>query len=162
MKEIYIVTGGSYSDYHIDSVFKDKDEAIKYAKVMQNTHGDDFRVENYSFKTEELLTVQIVKINATKFMHNDNYKFELDVLEVIDEGDNTHETDIYVNDSSGYSDIDLIRKLTRTDIDLEKLFRKIVEDYFFMVEANWNHYKEWSSRTELTNKMNELIDSELS
>ena len=43
--KIYVVTSGSYSDYHINKVFTDKDKAYEYAEWHNHWDGTD--VEEY-------------------------------------------------------------------------------------------------------------------
>lgn len=71
MKKIYIVTGGTYSDYHICEVFSSKEKAKEYIKKrleIENTceysfHNDYFRIEEYeidrSVDLAEEITVDI-------------------------------------------------------------------------------------------------------
>jgi hypothetical protein len=51
MKEIYIVTKGTYSSYSIYGVFEDKDIADEYAAQISDSY-DQGRVEPHKIKTE--------------------------------------------------------------------------------------------------------------
>lgn len=51
-KPIYIVTAGSYSDYHIERVFENKTKAEAYAEIYNKTQqydSDKAEVEEYAF-----------------------------------------------------------------------------------------------------------------
>ena len=46
--KIYIVTGGDYSDYHIDAIFSTKKKAVEYLQQK----GDYYRIETHSVDSE--------------------------------------------------------------------------------------------------------------
>lgn len=48
-RDIYIVTVGEYSDYHIAEVFSDFDEAEKFAELhSKGKYNDEYYVETYT------------------------------------------------------------------------------------------------------------------
>ena len=52
---VYVVTTGSYSDYHIEAVFHDKEQAELFC-ATHGIHGDDieeYDTEEYTSTTEE-------------------------------------------------------------------------------------------------------------
>lgn len=53
MATVYIVTAGEYSDYRIERVFLDKDNAYKYRDLM-NSKYDDYRVEEYDTSDDDI------------------------------------------------------------------------------------------------------------
>lgn len=52
MDKIYIVTSGSYSDYHIEAVFKDKAKAEAYCKCHE-----DCEIEVFNFSDDNIYTI---------------------------------------------------------------------------------------------------------
>lgn len=56
MSKVYIVTAGSYSDYHILGAFLDKDKAERYVEIHDNnrTYYDWLNVEEYNLLDESL------------------------------------------------------------------------------------------------------------
>ena len=44
---IYIVTDGTYSDYHIEAVFSELDKAEKYLAELKQMSNDDPRIEEW-------------------------------------------------------------------------------------------------------------------
>ena len=47
MSKVYIVTQGAYSDYGIDSVFSNKEQAEKRALLIADQYDEDAYVEEY-------------------------------------------------------------------------------------------------------------------
>lgn len=47
MKEVYIVTNGTYSDYHIESVFSDREKAEKYLEELKKISNDNPQIEEW-------------------------------------------------------------------------------------------------------------------
>lgn len=54
MEKIYIVTSGSYSDYHIVAVFSEKEKADLYLDKMLSGRYDDEDVEEWGVDVEEV------------------------------------------------------------------------------------------------------------
>lgn len=50
MKKVYIITSGEYSDYTIKAVFSTREKAEEYV----DTHGSDYRIEEYSVDDEQV------------------------------------------------------------------------------------------------------------
>lgn len=46
-KEIYVVTEGSYSDYHICGVFTDKEKAENFVNIYNRFSGEYAEIETY-------------------------------------------------------------------------------------------------------------------
>ena len=60
--EIYVVTAGSYSDYHIQYVFTDKEKAQKYVDLHSNDSWDTPEIEIYESIEEDLNEIKCVAI----------------------------------------------------------------------------------------------------
>ena len=45
--KVYIVTSGSYSDYHIDEVFTDREQAYLYCAARNTAESGYYEVEEY-------------------------------------------------------------------------------------------------------------------
>lgn len=54
---VYIVTSGDYSDYHIVAVFMSRDEAKAYIcdEIESSKYRDDFRIEEYEVGSDKHL-----------------------------------------------------------------------------------------------------------
>lgn len=52
MNEVYIVTAGDYSDYHIEAVFKDREKAEAYCKYHK-----DCEIEDFGFSDDNIYTI---------------------------------------------------------------------------------------------------------
>lgn len=74
--KVYIVTSGSYSDYHIDEVFTDRKQAYLYCAARNTGINGEYEVEEYDTDTSKLESRKspnrvwfgrIQHINARKF-----------------------------------------------------------------------------------------------
>jgi hypothetical protein len=60
MNKVYIVTSGTYSDYAIEEVFDNREDAEKYICLHDNDSYLDMRVEEYDiYKNAELKNVKV-------------------------------------------------------------------------------------------------------
>lgn len=60
MNKVYIVTSGTYSDYAIEEVFDNREDAEKYICLHDNESYLDMRVEEYDiYKNAELKNVKV-------------------------------------------------------------------------------------------------------
>lgn len=60
MDKVYIVTSGEYSDYGIDEVFDNREDAEKYVCLHKRNILDDLRIEEYDIcKNAELDNVKV-------------------------------------------------------------------------------------------------------
>ena len=60
MSKVYIVTQGAYSDYGIDSVFSNKEQAEKRALLIADQYNEDAYVEEYEID-EIVVTGDVIK-----------------------------------------------------------------------------------------------------
>lgn len=59
MNEVYIVTAGDYSDYHIEAVFKDKTKAEAYCKCHRDCEIEEFDFsDEYIYHTFNYVRIQ--------------------------------------------------------------------------------------------------------
>ena len=72
MKRVYIVTSGSYSDYHIGKVFSDREKANMYSLL-----DPDRRVEEYYMDDVELNTSKRYLLISYDYRHNYGHEFTL-------------------------------------------------------------------------------------
>ena len=69
MNEVYIVTAGDYSDYHIEVVFKDREKAEAYCKCHQ-----DCEIEDFGFSDDNIYTIfNYVRIQYNIYLNRDLY-----------------------------------------------------------------------------------------
>lgn len=60
--KVYVITSGRYSDYHIDAVSLDKDEAEAICATLNNKRDDDFcDVEEYDTEDIKVKTQNEIK-----------------------------------------------------------------------------------------------------
>lgn len=95
MKEIYLVTQGSYSDYGVRGVFEDKDLATEYAAQISNKY-EAARVD-----TRQIMTELIAPINYR------GYTVTMDIDGNTDEVENDEVGDLNVDNS--YPDLEFDR-----------------------------------------------------
>lgn len=68
MTRVYVVTEGSYSDYHIVAIFSDKNNADIYAALINSTRGrDGAEVEEWDVDDVKIDTRQKIIHYATVF-----------------------------------------------------------------------------------------------
>ncbi|KOS61565.1 hypothetical protein FJQ98_15925 [Lysinibacillus agricola] len=152
MKEVYVVTYGTYSDYGIDCIFTDLEKANKYVKLQNNGGSDDYRIETYPLDQVVIDSVKIIKVYAEKELNNDDYKFKYEIVDVINEDFNINRTRVSVKDYSHKksSNITLRRKFKGDEIGIVNKYKKVVEDYFFKIESNWDIYKSYEGEESIS------------
>ena len=93
MNKVYIVTSGTYSDYAIEEVFDNREDAEKYICLHDNDSYLDMRVEEYDiYKNAELKNVKvhygiyfIMRENGINFFDivYDNKPIETNIKDVV-------------------------------------------------------------------------------
>ena len=96
MKEIYLVTQGSYSDYGVRGVFEDKDLATEYAAQISNKY-EAARVD-----TRQIMTELIAPIGYR------GYTVTMDIDGNTDEVENDEVGDLNVDNSYPDMEFDLL------------------------------------------------------
>ena len=147
---IYVVTSGSYSDYHIEQVFLNKEKAEEYIeKFNKATVYDEARLEEYeTFDENKAEAVDYIWIRATKILGDDDIKYvEIDYdVDFVQDGVFNKNTYFDVTDKRMYpsgvsrSEISIRRKLDKTvskDV-IELKYKKVLQDMFFMIESNFD------------------------
>lgn len=128
MNEIYIVTAGDYSDYHIEAIFKDKEKAEAYCKCHK-----DCGIEDFDFSDDNIYTV----FNYVKIQYNIYLNRDLDNNLYIQFGRLTKEDDDYldrneeyVNVYSDWLSIVIIRKLPEVydEDEIREKYTKALHD----------------------------------
>jgi hypothetical protein len=130
-KSIYIVTEGSYSDYHIERVFSRKEAAEKYIQNECQTGSiEEFRLEdNYTQLQKYIVTVTDDHNNVT---FKERVVFERSNWD--DHGNywRTVGTDIY--------HFIVVIPISRASSDLAL---KIVQDWYTQIKAMNLEFKDW-------------------
>ncbi len=82
---VYIVTSGSYSDYHIDRVFLSENKAHEYLKWAMNGHGyvEDFETSDDKFDDELKGKIIIYAI----YYFDEGFEYIHDYVDGLDEPD---------------------------------------------------------------------------
>lgn len=71
MSKVYIVTSGSYSDYGIDRVFKDKRKAeIWCAEKNTKYEWDEYRIEEYEYSDDKMEYREDIELVYRFFVHS--------------------------------------------------------------------------------------------
>lgn len=163
-KEIYVVTVGCYSDYGIDKIFTKKEDADEYCRIINQSGRaweDDARVETYPLDDVELTTRKVICIQATKAKWKDDYTFDYKIIDMLDEDRSAIRRSwlsVANYDHRKESGITLHRPFTGHEEQLVKKSKRIVEDYFFMIEANWDFFVESANEKILQSKIEEDMD----
>lgn len=162
IKEIYIVTSGSYSDYGIDEVFTNKEKAEDYVRLKNNDSSmwDDYRVETYLVDGVSFDTTKIIEVKASKTKFEDDYSFDYEIVDILTNDGDVKKTWISISNYSSRkeSHVTLRRKFVGNEDDFIKKCKRIVEDYFFMIESNWDFFSEFRNVDNLQPKLEEDID----
>ncbi|MFJ3388811.1 hypothetical protein [Lysinibacillus sp. NPDC086135] len=161
MKEVYVITCGCYSDYGIECIFTDIDKANKYVELKNNSGGDEYRVEVYPLDEIVFDSSKIIEVKAMKELNNDEYEFNYKIIDVVDEDFDVNRTWVDVEDYSHKksSKITLRRKFKGDEINVVNKYKKVIEDYFFKVEANWDLYKTYEGRKLIEAETKNNVDS---
>lgn len=162
IKEIYIVTSGSYSDYGIDEVFTNKEKAEDYVRLKNNDSSmwGGYRVETYLVDEVSFNTTKIIEVKASKTKFEDDYSFDYEIIDILADSDDRR-TSLYVNnyERRKESHVMLRRKFVGDEDNFIKKCKRIVEDYFFMIESNWDFFAEFRNLDSLQPKLEEDIDA---
>ena len=97
MKEIYLVTQGSYSDYGVRGVFVDKELATEYAAQITNKY-DAARVETRSIMTELIAPIGYRGYQVTMDIDGNTDELEPTGVGKWDEDDSYAENEYALND----------------------------------------------------------------
>lgn len=165
LKEVFVVTRGEYSDYGIDCIFTDKVKAEKYAELKNNNDNDGwYGVETYPLDKIDVSQATVIKVHASKEMYEDDYEFEYQIVNVVDNEDSDNVT--YISNyeytyGSKSSSIELVRKVKGSTNEeyIVKKYKKVIEDLFFKIESNWEFYKTREGKQELQTPLEKEVDS---
>ena len=109
METVYIVTSGSYSDYGIDAVFKDKSKAELYCSCHR-----DCQIEEYNLSDNDILTPfnsVVIRFNIIRKNKKERIDFQFQHLAKEDAIFYTKNLDdVFVHDK-GWMSITLYRRL---------------------------------------------------
>lgn len=95
--KIYVVTAGSYSDYHIEKIFTNKDKAEEFAKWCYDSNGVD------EWDTEDELDVGKYYQISVQYRVYDNGKSEMPIVSVWNRAsDDSHSNYIHLSDYHKY------------------------------------------------------------
>lgn len=128
MNEVYIVTAGEYSDYHIEAVFKDKAKAEAYCKCHK-----DCEIEDFDFSDDNIYTVfNYVRIQYSIYLNRDldnNLYIQFGRLTKEDDG-YLDQNEEYVNVYGDWLSIVIIRKLPEVydEDEIREKYTKVLHD----------------------------------
>lgn len=135
MDKVYIITAGSYSDYHIVAVFDNKDKAYAFSELYDrksNALDDDCsRVEEYIIGADTSIADKILYCAV---MHDDgsisafrHYAFRLNILDYVSSINNVREED--------YNILSCLIAVDVNKDDPEEYARKVAADLFAEYKA---------------------------
>jgi len=166
-KSVYLVTAGSYSDYHIIRAFLDKNKAESYMKVCDEPDLNE--LEEYELSDDKIFT-PVYYIDVDYYIGkipsyiNDKYNFEIIKSNSLDTDINNMNFTWY-DDHGTYQSISMYRPIHSKNFNEDKLkkkYRKICEDLETQIKSlkeieGWNEkmIREW-----LKNKQNIIPESE--
>lgn len=166
-KSVYLVTAGSYSDYHIIRAFLDKNKAESYMKVCNKSDLNE--LEEYELSDDKIIT-PVYYINVDYYIGkipsyvNDKYNFKIIKSNSLDTDINDINSTWY-NDYDTYQSIIIYRPIYSKNFNEDKLkkkYRKVCEDLEAQIKSlkeieGWNvkMIREW-----LVNKQNIILESE--
>ena len=166
-KSVYLVTAGSYSDYHIIRAFLDKNKAESYMKVCDEPDLNE--LEEYELSDDKIFTpVYYIIVNyyigKIPSCINDKYNFEIIKSNSLDTDINDMKFTWY-SDYGNYQSISIYRPICSKNFNEDKLkkkYRKVCEDLEAQIKSlkeieGWNEemIEEW-----LKNKQNIIPESE--
>lgn len=149
MTKVYIVSSGCYSDYAIDRVFLDRENAEKYIKLTDN-HWDSCRIEEYDTDDNKEFT-EIVYIDG-EYIKGSQSSSDKDRIEVKikrtntldDTEENVKQNYFYQSDYFG-KQIIIRRVINNNNFDEEKIikkYKKVLYDLMVQIEylmsTGWN------------------------
>jgi hypothetical protein len=161
--KVYIITAGSYSDYHIERVFLDKEKAEKYVKLSQSNYNYD---QPYIKEMETSDNAVIDKITYVEAFYTKGKNHEdIDVDIIITNTLNSSEDDVKRNEfysyPSGTKELDISRVIDNeyNEDEIKGKYRKVCQELMTQIESlveieGWteNMVDEW-----LNNKVDEYL-----
>lgn len=110
--KVYIVTEGSYSDYHIEEVFTNKEQAELYCAIHEDCRIEEYEADECKIdgKAEDLKSIWVLE----KGLDYQGLKYQY----------------LYKEDNMTFDDIDTIdvRRFPRPLITLTKTFKRDTEE----------------------------------
>lgn len=164
-EKVFIVTSGSYSAYHIDAVFKDKEKAELYCRCHE-----DCEIEEYEFNDGKIYTsfnaVRVQCEYRNWWMSNrPSVKFV-----TRSEEDETYmkENKSYVNIYNSYISLVIIRRLSKKydkDAIIDK-YTKVCQDImseikYMLEESGYSQNMDFQQRKELEDNISAAINEKI-
>lgn len=157
--KVYIVTAGSYSDYHIEKVFTDKDKAEEFAKWCYDSNGVD------EYDTEDDINVgKYYQIHIT-YKAYDNGKSETPVVNILNRADCDNLNYVRLSDYHKYGGnyiVLSISRIVKANNDDKAFYKqkytKVAYDTMAMVKqlaADGYSYRQIDEMLE--NRLNEVV-----
>jgi hypothetical protein len=138
--KVYVVTAGSYSDYHIERVFLDKEKAERYVELSQNSCDEPYIEE---FETDDDKQIdKITYIYATyskdRSYGNDYMRVEIKTTNTLDSSEeDVNGNNFWLYSYFGEKDLTVTRVLNG-EYDEEKLknkYTKVCYDLMSKIES---------------------------
>lgn len=147
MTTVYIVTSGSYSDYHISRVFLDAKKAETYSKTVYDSKvevweaADDLDFQFYKTVTATLETTPsgLRSIEIDISLHTE-----------LDDPKEQAEQSMYFNDLSSWHNPRELLQITRvipldvSDEEVESTYKRVCEDLYAEIRGLIDN-KRWTS-----------------
>ena len=162
---IYVVTAGSYSDYHIEACFKDKEKAELYCKCHE-----DCEIEEYDFNDDNIYTpfdaVRVQCRYSNWWMKERPY---VRFVTRAEEDENYYKNNkSYINVYSDFVDLVIIRRLPKEyDKDaITSKYTKVCQDImaevkYLLEESGYSRNMDYKQRQEIENNINAAINEKI-
>ena len=140
-KKVYVVSGGSYSDYHIKRIFLNKEKAEAYIKVCDD--GDLNELEEYELSDDEIF-IPAYCIKITYYLNGMPYYSNQDIYDFKIVTTNTTDTKLECQNYTWYYNygsseyLTIIRPIYSNNFDetqLKEKYKKVCEDLKVQIES---------------------------
>ena len=144
MSDVYIVTSGTYSDYHIDAVFKNREKAELYCECH-----DKCEIETWEYGDEDIYsTYDYVFVAANIYIDENTYNIKYTYSKASEEDDPYKKNSTYVMSYAGKefkrkrAEIYLYRELPKdySKMQVEQKYEKVIEDLMYELKYEISNY----------------------
>jgi uncharacterized membrane-anchored protein len=137
--KVYIITAGSYSDYHIERVFLDKENAERYVKLSQSNYGYDTPYIKVMETSDDKIIEKITYVEVYYNKGNSSEDIDVDIL--VTNTLNTSEGEVKRNEfflyPSGTKELDIVRVIDNEydEYEIKEKYKKVAQDLMTQIES---------------------------
>lgn len=141
--KVYVITAGSYSDYHIERVFLDKEKAERYVELSNNRYETPY-IEEFETDDDEVIEpITFISVNYSKgcSYRENNLDVEINITNTLaNKEDDLNRSYFYTYSSLNEKYLSISRVL-KGHLDEEKLikkYEKVAYDLMTQIESLLN------------------------